>query len=296
MESLSTSPRKGITCRRVESPLGSWTHTEWMPPANHPLTDVVDRIWDFEGQLAFRRERVFPNGLVELIVQLDDRYHDVVGDTTRLTPRQCVTGLQTEPMVIEAPPRRCRVLGLRLHPLGAWAVLEHPLSSLTGLTVDLEDVLGAAARELTERCHDAPSSYERVQRAVGWVGTRVLQSVRASRTDPAVRQIAGRVASANGLVRIDHLRGEAGLTAGRLAAAFLEQVGVTPKRFARIHRFRSALEALHATPSSLSEVALACGYYDQPHMNAEFRQLAGMTPGQFLDSLRYPASTSTAEG
>jgi hypothetical protein len=30
-------------------------------------------------------------------------------------------------------------------------------------------------------------------------------------------------------------------------------------------------------------------------MNAEFRQLAGLTPREFLAAVRYPASTSTAE-
>ena len=35
-------------------------------------------------------------------------------------------------------------------------------------------------------------------------------------------------------------------------------------------------------------VALAAGYYDQPHFNAEFREMSGLTPGELLVA-RYPS-------
>jgi AraC-like DNA-binding protein len=55
------------------------------------------------------------------------------------------------------------------------------------------------------------------------------------------------------------------------------------------------LAALHAGTVALADAAHEAGYYDQPHMTAEFKQLSGMTPGQFLHSLRYPNSLSIAE-
>ncbi|HSQ01157.1 MAG TPA: hypothetical protein VL049_28390 [Candidatus Dormibacteraeota bacterium] len=42
------------------------------------------------------------------------------------------------------------------------------------------------------------------------------------------------------------------------------------------------------------EVALEAGYYDQPHMVADFRTMAGMTPRQFATARRYAPSLSTA--
>jgi len=285
-----------IASSLIESDLGAWMHSEWRPEADHPLSWAVERIWDFEGRVADRRERVFPNGALELIVQLDDRYHDVSGRGLALTPVTCVTGIQTGPLVIEAPPTRCRVLGVRFHPPGAWVILGQPLASLTDLTADLHDILGSTAGELAGRCHDARDARARIRRAVTWLCERLHRSTTGPRLDPAVRWVAGRIVAARGIVRIDALRAQAGLSAGRLAAAFLEQVGVTPKRYARIHRFRRALDILHRGPSSLSDVALRAGFYDHPHMDAEFRQLAGLAPREFLAARRYPSSVSTAEG
>jgi len=39
-------------------------------------------------------------------------------------------------------------------------------------------------------------------------------------------------------------------------------------------------------PSSWASIAAAAGYYDQAHLIAEFRAIAGMTPRAFLDELR----------
>ena len=52
---------------------------------------------------------------------------------------------------------------------------------------------------------------------------------------------------------------------------------------------------VNAGEESLAEVALATGYYDQPHLNAEFRELSGYSPREFLAALRYPESVSVAE-
>jgi hypothetical protein len=46
--------------------------------------------------------------------------------------------------------------------------------------------------------------------------------------------------------------------------------------------------SLQRSNLELARVALDAGYYDQPHMNAEFREMAGLTPRQFRAGRRYP--------
>lgn len=283
----------GITARYFDTELGRWTHTAWRPSPGNPLALAVDRIWDFDGMAAHPQERVFPNGCVELIVQLDERYLDVLPDGILPTPPVCITGIQSGPIVVRAPRRPARVLGVRMHPTGAWAILGHSLHQLADRTSDLHVLLGRAAGELAERCAGTSSGVDRVRVTVAWLRGRLAGD--AAPAHPAVRWIAGRIAESGGRESITGLRTATGLSDGRLVALFREQVGVTPKRLARIHRFDRALGLLTCSVGPLARIAAEAGYYDQPHMNAEFRELAGRTPRELLAADRYPGSLSLAE-
>ena len=83
------------------------------------------------------------------------------------------------------------------------------------------------------------------------------------------------------------LASEAGLSLRQLERRFLADVGVAPKAFARMVRLQSALRRI-AGGQALAEVALACGYYDQPHMARDFSRLAETSPAawrQYAGSL-----------
>lgn len=66
---------------------------------------------------------------------------------------------------------------------------------------------------------------------------------------------------------------------------------MSPKRFASLTRFHRALRAAHEDRgASWASIAAAAGYYDQAHLIAEFRVIAGATPQALLGELRADAS------
>jgi AraC-like DNA-binding protein len=288
-----------ITTQRVDSPLGCWTHSVWRPPPRTGLSAVVESIMYFAGTLTFPRERVFPDGRVELVVQLDEPHRLVRRETPETAEPfapACLTGILSESRVIAAPAGRCRVLALHFQPAGAYALLAAPLSEVTGITVDLREVAGRAAEELVARCHGAASPEEVLRGAASWVAARVAGGPAA---DPAIAWTAAEIARHAGAVPIAALRERTGLTRTRLATRFREQIGVSPKHYARLLRFQRVLARLRegrgAGGETLAGIALDAGYYDQPHMNGEFRALSGFSPREFLAGRHYPGSASLAE-
>ena len=284
-----------VTTRTVTSPLGSWTHSEWRPPA---LRGVVDHMWHFAGRMTMPRERTFPGGYLELILHLGPRFHDVDASGARADafPVACLTGMLTRPQLIESPAGECRVLGVRLHPLGAYALLGRPLHESTDLTLDVADLAGRAASELAERCHDARTVEARFSIVAAWIAGRLERGrpERAPEAHGAMARTVAQLRASHGSASIAALRDQVGMGGARFVKVFSEQVGLTPKRYARVLRFRHALLLLQRG-GRLSDVALGAGYYDQPHMNADFREFAGMTPAEFVRAIRYPHSPSVPE-
>jgi len=271
-----------------DTPLGRFSYAEWRPAHLAPL---VELFWYAQGTATFPRKRLFPNGRIELLVNLGDPIRLVEGVGSPVLKSGWLSGLHARPVVIECGGRTS-TLGIRLKPAGAFALLARPLRDISGWTLDLGDVVGRAAEELAERCHEANSTDERFRRAAEWIEEL---TTRAAPGLGSVAWTAARIERSAGTASIGALREEAGLSKNRLASAFRDQIGLAPKVYARIFRFQRLLSLIHAGAPSLAEAALDTGYYDQPHMTADFRELSGMAPREFLAASRYTHTLSVAE-
>ena len=81
-----------------------------------------------------------------------------------------------------------------------------------------------------------------------------------------------------------------GVTARHLRRAFVENIGIAPKDFARSVRLQRAVH-MAATSRDWARIAVDAGYYDQSHLIADFRDLVGITPGAFLKRVANDSDT-----
>jgi AraC-like DNA-binding protein len=163
-----------------------------------------------------------------------------------------------------------------LTPLAARMIFGVPMHELAHRVVSLEDVFGRETRLLEERLLDAPTWDRRFGIIEATLGARLMA---AEPPPPDVEWAWRRVRSARGQIRIEALAAELGCSRKHLAARFREHIGLPPKLFARLVRFTHAVEMLLDSPqASLAGVAAACGYYDQAHMDRDFRDFANTTP------------------
>ncbi len=100
--------------------------------------------------------------------------------------------------------------------------------------------------------------------------------------DPAVA-VAAKALSRG--VPVGEVSSTLGMLPRTLRRRFIAQVGLTPKRFARVQRLQRVVRQLDGeTQADWAAVAAEHGYSDQPHLAGEFRDLAGVTPGEYLRS------------
>lgn len=179
-----------------------------------------------------------------------------------------------------------RSIVARLRLGASEAVLGVPATILAGRIVALEDLWGeAAVRRLAEKLAATRVDTE----AVAILETAIAERFASAslRRDPVglaglALDAAERLARANVTAVADEL----GMSERHLRRIFRETVGVGPKAFAKLARFHRAVRAAREDDrASWAAIAAASGYYDQAHLIAEFRGIAGVTPRALLGEL-----------
>jgi len=177
-----------------------------------------------------------------------------------------------------------RAVTARLQIGAPAALLGVPAAAMAGHIVALEDLWGnAASQRLYARLAAARTTAEAAAILERAIAER-LAAAGADRARPELaRAAAARLASAS----VHSVAVELGVSERHLRRVFRETVGVSPKAFAKLTRFQRALRAARAgAPANWASIAAAVGYYDQAHLIAEFRAIAGVTPRALLSELR----------
>lgn len=93
-------------------------------------------------------------------------------------------------------------------------------------------------------------------------------------------------ANLDGDLSLFRLAALAGLSPYYFARSFREDMGDTPHRHVLARRIDRARRLLCETSTPLAEIALACGFSSQPHLNDVFRRELGLTPGAMRAAAR----------
>lgn len=75
-----------------------------------------------------------------------------------------------------------------------------------------------------------------------------------------------------------------GLSVNHFSRAFRRSLGKPPHRWLLDRRIERARELLRATPMSLADIALACGFAEQSHFTRVFTRTVGIPPGAWRRS------------
>jgi AraC-like DNA-binding protein len=245
------------------------------------LSRYIDFIWVANGTAPHRRERVLPNGAIELIFNLGS-YHRVVSKVDERQSeiyKECwLAGLQSESIIIEAL-RETSLIGVRFRPGGAYAFLRFPASEVTDLVLESDEIFGSSLRGLREQLLETQTVAQRI----GMIEVFLLSRINLAFEDPVVSFVLQEISQDTRPKLIRQLSKEIGLSNKQIISRFHRVVGVSPKLLGRILRFQQVLSYTKGSSEvSWTEVAQRCNYYDQAHMIREFHLLTDSTPSDYL--------------
>ncbi|TYK43454.1 helix-turn-helix domain-containing protein [Actinomadura decatromicini] len=278
--------------RNVEvSDRGGWLLARGRPhPALRPFLRSYDGYRETEAVPT--RMRTLPTRTTVMIINLGPPLYLAVPDpgVRDRAYTSFVAGMHDGHGMYLSPGGQ-RGIQLDVTPLGAYTLLGLPMARLTNAAVELPDLLGRAASTLVERLGDTPSWGARFDVLDEFLLRRLEVG---PAPDPEVGR-AWRMLDADPAVPVARIAADVGWSRRHLTDRFREQAGLPPKVMARVLRFQRAVGRL-AGGAGFAEAAAACGYYDQAHLNREFRALSGCTPSELIGGqLEQQRTTSLAE-
>ena len=245
----------------------------------HPIAEFVEYLWLLSDSPPHAQERILPTGTLELVINLCE---DEIGIYDDAGVRQrhsgtLVSGAYSRPFTIDTTAHAL-IMGVHFRPGGAAPFTRIAPSELADHHADASLLWGSRATQLRELLCCAGTHADRFQ---------ILESAllawategrwRRSVVQFALQQLAEGTASVRAIVA------STGLSHRHFASLFRDEVGMTPKLFARVRRFQRTIAAARegALPN-WAALSSECGYYDQSHLIRDFAAFARTTPAEYL--------------
>lgn len=250
------------------------------------LAEAIAMIWAWpDFQVAHAQELILPHGAMELTINLAETPLNVrhLDDSTQTIHGPMVIGGCSKPFFI-GTDRPQSLLSVLFKPGAARLIFGLPATELHNQHLSLNTLWGVDADRLYDRLLHAPTTKHRF----AIVEAALCQQIEvAGPRQHTTRH--GAVDYALRTFKADPINGEitpvveaVGLSATRFIQVFREEIGMTPKRYTRLLRFQYGLrQIINGQHATWSDLALACGYYDQAHFINEFRAFSGITPTQY---------------
>jgi AraC-like DNA-binding protein len=259
------------------------------------LSPYIKLYWtleDFDASMCPARERIFPDGRVELLFHYGNLFQKYIDDDqVRNQPRSFLHG-QIRHFMDVRPTGKIGIFSVRFEPHGLYPFLKQDVSKLTDHTISTYELWGVEGQLLEERIVAADTTAVRIQVIEKFLLQRMRPlKMRQDDIDYCIKLID----YSDGLISVEKLSSEVNLSRRHLERKFIERVGITPKLLARITRFQKTLNMIETNSSkSLTTVAYEGGFYDQSHFIRDFKEFTGYNPNtyfaQSMEFTKYMAS------
>ncbi|HEX7904622.1 MAG TPA: helix-turn-helix transcriptional regulator [Chitinophagaceae bacterium] len=260
------------------------------------LQSFVKCFWtlDDDGKAAMVKQRVVPDGCMEMIFHYGDLYRQFFEDgSSIIQPKSFVFGQLTQYIEI-APTGISGIVSARFLPGGLMPFLTIPVSALENKAVSLSEIFGEKGRELEEEVIAAKDNLHRI---------KLIETFLLSRlTDPQIidniiKTCVDVVFETRGQLGMKEMADKVNINRRNMQRKFTTAVGLSPKQLSRVVRLQAAIKMLaEQNFNNLTSLAYENGYYDQAHFIRDFKVLTGISPKLFFgENMKFAALFASAD-
>ncbi|WP_317168732.1 AraC family transcriptional regulator [Cyclobacterium plantarum] len=202
------------------------------------------------------------------------------GKSYNPTEKFCfLSGLHTKPLYVEF--QNCHMFGIRLNTTAASLLFGVDCSELKNWSIDGDYVFAGRLNYIQDKVYSLPDFYNRAK----WLEEFIFSLLRQHSDLNTAMKISALLdglcnKKSSGIsFRIEDYTGYSRMHTLRI---FQKWFGIPPSEALAFRRFEKAINLIHKTTDSLTQIGLDCGFYDQSHFIRIFRKFAEMPPKQYL--------------
>lgn len=237
-------------------------------------------VYESDSTVAFE-DTVFPSGNTEIIFNLGaGNWHTFNGETFVTTPPVELWGQLVRPLAIKSTGQNT-MLGIRLLPHGAAAILNDNISLFNNQVSSFSDINGKNVRTLHNQLLETRSWHKRIALIETFLLQQLTLSAKRLPKLAVINDLMYALRRQEASVTMESMATRYGITARYMQQLFVQHTGLTPKLYSQINRFQKSLQLVTAGEDSLTAIAYECGYADQSHFIKEFKSFTGYTPSAY---------------
>ena len=224
------------------------------------------------------QDKAFATGCIELMFTVrGDSWLTEQGSAFVKTSPIELWGQIVKPLSFKASGGS-KLFGVRFHPATAAFLLKDEIHRFNDGIFDLVGVLGKSVVDLHAQLQDAATVDQQIRLTDAYLMTKLQADPKTMARIDLVRKVMTELTHKDFFDNIDNVAARYGISSRYLQKIFLQQTGLTPKLYTKINRFQNSLIMIGQGSHSLTDVAYACGYFDQSHFIREFRSFTGFSP------------------
>jgi AraC-like DNA-binding protein len=242
------------------------------------LADYVRFYWFIEGNMPYVHH-AFAYPCPELIFCYKGHFRYGIGQKADNTLSSGIFG-QTELFSrVTLNNEDFGILGIYLYPHALPQLFCLPANELTNQYADKNALLGKEGNILEEKIVLASNNHERANIVSDFLQAQ-LKNVKAEHN--ILTSSINAIINSYQKSAVKTLADQHFLSLRQFERRFKELSGFSPKSFLQIMRFNAVLKK-DVQHSSLTEIGIECGYYDQSHFIHDFQKFAGISPKEYFN-------------
>ncbi len=246
------------------------------------LQSFVKCFWTLEndGSSTPERQRVLPDGCMEMIFHYGDHYRQYFEDGSSIIQPKCFVFGQISSFIEIEPMGRTGIVAARFLPEGLVPFIETAVAELENRAVDLYELFGEEGKMLEVEVISAVDNPSRIK----LIEEFLLSKLSSPQTiDNVTKACVQAIFQSQGQLGVVELADKMNINRRNMERRFISAVGLSPKQLSRVARLQATLKMLEQKQySSLTSLAYESGYYDQAHFIKDFKEFTGLSPKSFF--------------